>query len=333
MFSHRKRFSGNNKSSFASYRINTYCHKYINKYYYKVDLHISDRLHRETDIPGRSALFPVDLFHRSVVSMPLTMVIATYFAANVSSSSNDSLHRPLFVGETWLIAYSTSYASGMTLRRHRPTHAAAVLNWVSKPSLLLAVLLYATIGLCLNGYAFTIDPRVPVAAALLPAAGYTSVFTTVGIRWMVNRLRDAAAGRHGRRHGRRSRRRRRRCSFAMPISNETIATETATSNCLLTLVVLRFSLADPDCDVASSAAIWISLMITLVPVVACLPAVARRKCAEWKKDRSTCKQLIAVGGQSADGSNVDYGRDRKRMLNVGNSAASLNVLIERVTVV
>ena len=268
---------------------------------------------------------------------------------NITPSSLDSLYRPLYIGETWLIVYAASYSSGLALRHRRPTHAAAILNWILKPSLLLAILLYTTVGLCLNGYAFSLDPRVPLASVLVPAAGYGSVYTAAVLLDMVDRLRDAAAGRHGRRRRLSSRRHERRRLLTTMISRETIATESAMCNCLLALVMMKISLNDPDSDVASAVALWMSVMSVVPPVVAWMPAVLRQCYATWKKNRrtnrSTFDQLIVISKMPCafQRVNIAFGLNDSMLkrsskpsslsLAQAPAAATRNIRVERVTVV
>jgi len=277
------------------------------------------------------------------VTMPvLLLTLSLIFDV---TSSLGTIYRPLFVGEMWLVVYATAYSAGLTLRHRRASHAAAVLIWISKPSMLLGVLLYTTLGLCLNSYVFSIDPRVPLSSVLLPAAGYWSVYVADISLDVVDRLRDVTAGRHGRRRRLSTRcHAQRRRSFIRSVSRETIATESGMCNGLLVLVITRFSLNDPDSDSASAVALWLSVLSPVPPIVSWLRSLVRRKYARWKTIHSargaTFNELIVVSSMPAGLQRVndafslrDSVKKHSGKFSTRRSPAARNVTVERVTVV
>lgn len=139
---------------------------------------------------------------------------------------------PIYNFEIWLAATFLAYAAGLLVNRFRPVVADNLLTWVIKPFLLLATILYITVGVYINMYVFElINQYAVVGAILLPLIGCLLGFTLAVIC-------------------------RQKTSFV-----KTIALETSSLNCLIVLSALRFSLNQPDADLASMIPIWVMFTI------------------------------------------------------------------------
>ena len=137
---------------------------------------------------------------------------------------------------------------GILLNKFKPAVAEAILNWLVKPFLLLFILVFGTIGVYINMYMFHLtDPRVPVAAALLPLTGYM-----FGMLIAYLSRQDAEYV-------------------------KTLCTESSMFNCLLVLVMIRFTLPQPDADLCSAVAIWV-LILTPLPFILMSVYQSFRRC-------------------------------------------------------
>ena len=150
------------------------------------------------------------------------------------SPENSDL-RTIMDFEVWLGATAAAYMMGVFLNHFRSSAAEAFLNWFMKPFLLLFCILFITLGMYINLYMFAlVDLRVAAAAYLLALLSY-----------MVGTVTSILS---------------RKSSEAI----QTIATETTMFNCLLVLVMVRFSLSQPDADICSMLPFWV-LFFTPAP--------------------------------------------------------------------
>lgn len=146
-------------------------------------------------------------------------------------------YQSLFWMEIWLSIATGGYILGVFLRNTCPKAAEAFLNWFSKPFALLLTLAFITLGVYINMYMFDIlNTSILVGAAMLPILGYC-IGTFVSY---LSRQESAYV--------------------------KTIATETTMSNCILVLVMCKFSLPQPDADITSTIPIWV-LFMSPVPFI------------------------------------------------------------------
>lgn len=139
---------------------------------------------------------------------------------------------PIYNFEIWLASIFFAYATGLVINRFRPVVADAILTWIIKPFLLLASILYITLGVYINMYVFEeIDRFEVMGAVLLPLSGFVLGFALPLLC-------------------------RQKTAFM-----KTIALETSSLNCLTVLAALRFSLQQPDADLASTVPIWVMFTI------------------------------------------------------------------------
>ena len=139
---------------------------------------------------------------------------------------------PIYNFEIWLASIFLAYAAGLVVNRFRPVVADVLLTWVIKPFLLLATILYITVGVYINMYVFElINNYAVLGAILLPLIGCLLGCTLAALC-------------------------RQKASFV-----KTIALETSSLNCLIVLAALRFSLQQPDADLASMIPIWVMFTI------------------------------------------------------------------------
>ncbi|XP_074641319.1 ileal sodium/bile acid cotransporter-like [Tubulanus polymorphus] len=126
---------------------------------------------------------------------------------------------------------------GLLLQHFYESSAEAFLNWIIKPLLLLASILFGTLGVHINMYMFSvIDYASVTASATLPLAGF---------------LLGLVAG----------------IVTRQSIPNiKTMAAECSVSNCMVTMCILRFSLYQPEADIASALPIW-GIFFAPVPVI------------------------------------------------------------------
>ena len=176
---------------------------------------------------------------------------------------------PIYNFEIWLASIFLAYATGLVVNRFRPVVADVLLTWVIKPFLLLATILYITVGVYINMYVFElINNYAVLGAILLPLIGCLLGFSLAAVC-------------------------RQKASFI-----KTIALETSSLNCLIVLAALRFSLQQPDADLASMIPIWVMFTIPgLYVVLAVLQRFHRTVMHYWRMRRSG-----SGGGSGGSGS-------------------------------
>lgn len=155
---------------------------------------------------------------------------------------------PLADFEMWLVVTAGSYSLGVFLKRVSSATAEAFLNWLAKPMALLFTLLYVTLGIYINIYMFSLLSTVTmIVVAMLPMMGFL-----IGgfISYMSRQDTDFV---------------------------KTIATETTLSNCLLVLIMIRFSLPQPDADIASTIPMWV-MFVSPAPFITAWFMQRFRKC-------------------------------------------------------
>ena len=177
--------------------------------------------------------------------------------------------------EIWLVANAGIFLLGVILRYIKLSYAEAILNWLSKPMLLLYSILFFTLGMYINLYMFeNIETKTLVAAALLP----TIVF---GVGWMLAHFT----------------RQDRDCI-------KTISTESEALNCMLVLVILRFSLPQPDADITSTVPIWITFMTPLPFVVTIILHRLKRTIGEICSRRKEKYRTFSIASSLLNVTNV-----------------------------
>lgn len=163
---------------------------------------------------------------------------------------------PIYNFEIWLASTFFSYTAGLVINRFKPTVADGLLNWFIKPFLLLASILYITVGVYINMYVFDGADKVTIVAAiLLPLCGVL-VGTVLSIIF------------------------RQKSSFS-----KTIALETSSLNCLIVLVALRFSLNQPDANLASIIPIWVMFTIPALYVILAVLGTIKGKIDRYLESR------------------------------------------------
>ena len=194
--------------------------------------------------------------------------------------SNRSLLTLIYKFEVWLISQAVAYVAGVVLSYTQLKIAEGFLNWFVKPMLLLCSILFVTIGLYINMYAFDIvEAKVAAAAFLLPASAY-------GLSTLIC------------------------CASRQSVdSHTTITTETTFFNCLVVLVSTRFSLPQPDADLVSTMPMWIVFLAPLFFIgtilfrraFACAQISYQRRCESQKQYRhlSIVSSLINVTNVTA----------------------------------
>lgn len=135
----------------------------------------------------------------------------------------------------WNIALLVPYIAGMLLKRRKETVSEAFLNWMMKPLLLLAFILFVTLGLYINMYMFSVlDKAALLAGGAIPFIG----FLVGGAATLLAKQGRAAA--------------------------KTTAIETAVTNCIAVIIAIRFTLPQPEADMASAGVMWV-FFFTPVP--------------------------------------------------------------------
>ena len=153
---------------------------------------------------------------------------------------------PIYNFEIWLASTFFAYTFGLVINRFKPIVADAILMWLIKPLLLLATILFITLGVYINMYVFEmIDNYTLLGAILLPLCGCGTGFVlSVACRQKVRFIKS-------------------------------IALESSSFNCLIVLAALRFSLPQPDADLASSIPMWV--MFTMPGLYICLAILQKVK--------------------------------------------------------
>ena len=167
-------------------------------------------------------------------------------------------YQSLFFMEMWLAISTTAYTLGVALRYGCPKSAEAFLTWFAKPFALFFSLVFITLGVYINMYMFDVlNASNLLAAVFLPALGYA-------IGTFVSYLSRQESG-----------------------YVKTIATENTMSNCMLVLVMCKFSLPQPDADITATLPIWVLFMSPLpfivVSIMRRIRRVAVRRLAKQKE--------------------------------------------------
>lgn len=194
-------------------------------------------------------------------------VLGQYFQQGVDEKTTRNI--PIYDFEIWLASTFFAYTFGLVINRFRPVIADAILTWLIKPLLLLATILYITLGVYINMYVFEyIDNYAVLGAILLPVCGCATGFVfSVACRQKVRFIK-------------------------------TIALETSSMNCLIVLAALRFSLPQPDADMASMIPIWV--MFTMPGLYVCLAILQTVK--KWvdnfleSRKQKNCRNYSIVSG-------------------------------------
>ncbi|KAK3591159.1 hypothetical protein CHS0354_029006 [Potamilus streckersoni] len=191
-------------------------------------------------------------------------VLGQYFQQTVGSKII-----PIYNFEIWLASTFFSYTAGLVINRFKPCVADAILTWLIKPFLLLSTILYVTLGVYINMYVFeVIEQYTVVAAILLPLCGFL-VGTVLSIIF------------------------RQKPSFC-----RTVAIETSSLNCLIVLAALRFSLNQPDADLASVIPIWVMFTIPGLYVLLAILRILKKSIdgiLENRKQKEYRQYSIASG--------------------------------------
>ncbi|GFN87123.1 sodium bile acid cotransporter [Plakobranchus ocellatus] len=167
-----------------------------------------------------------------LVTAPLWIFILGQYFHGDPETVLSSHSVPVFYFEIWLAASFLAYWAGLIIKRLKPLVADAILMWLIKPFLLLASILYITLGVYINMYVFElVNEYALLGAMLLPFCGC-----------LVGALAAAAF----------------RQSYAFV---KTIALETSSLNCLIVMVALRYTLEQPDADLAAMIPIWVMFTI------------------------------------------------------------------------
>ncbi|XP_033738590.1 uncharacterized protein LOC117326090 [Pecten maximus] len=143
-----------------------------------------------------------------------------------------SISKVIYNFEIWLASTFFAYTAGLVINRFKPGMADALLTWIIKPFLLLATILYITLGVYINMYMFDdIKIYAVLAALLLPITAFAITF---GLSKVFRQK---------------------------PKFCQSAALETSSFNCLIVLAAIRFTLPKPDADLASEIPIWIMFTI------------------------------------------------------------------------
>lgn len=176
---------------------------------------------------------------------------------------------PIYNFEIWLASTFFSYTAGLVINRFRPNLAEALLTWFIKPFLLLTTILFITVGVYINMYVFeNVENMTVLAALLLPLCGVV-VGSILSIIF------------------------RQKSTFC-----KTIALETSSLNCLIVLAALRFSLNQPDANLASFIPIWVMFTMPALYVILAILASFKSKVdvfLESRKKNQTRHYSIASG--------------------------------------
>lgn len=141
---------------------------------------------------------------------------------------------PIYNFEIWLASTFFAYTAGLVINRFKPAVADALLTWIIKPLMLLASILYITLGVYINMYVFDrINEYAVLSAFLLPLSGFTVAYIT----GKIFRQKDTFC--------------------------KSMALETSSLNVLIVLAAIRFSLASNknSADFASVVPLWVMFTI------------------------------------------------------------------------
>ena len=152
----------------------------------------------------------------------------------------------------WICAAIAAFFLGICLRMRSENVAEAFLNWLTKPLLLLCGILYITLGLYTNTYLFLVFDLT----SLLLMLAYSCTMYVIGFLFALLCQQPVALCR-------------------------TIATHAAVPHCLLSLVVVRYSMNQPASDIASIAPI-ILLIFASIPFIL---ELAYKVSRDWVRER------------------------------------------------
>ncbi|XP_069127206.1 uncharacterized protein [Argopecten irradians] len=143
-----------------------------------------------------------------------------------------SISKVIYNFEIWLASTFFAYTAGLVINRFKPGMADALLTWIIKPFLLLATILYITLGVYINMYMFdNIKIHAVLAALLLPITAFAITF---GLSKLFRQK---------------------------PKFCQSAALETSSFNCLIVLAAIRFTLPKTAADLASEIPMWIMFTI------------------------------------------------------------------------
>ncbi|WAR23490.1 P3-like protein [Mya arenaria] len=205
----------------------------------------------------------------STVTMLGTAPLWIFVLGQYFQQTEGSKIIPIYNFEIWLASTFFAYTTGLVINRFKPNVADALLNWFIKPFLLLTTILYITVGVYINMYVFETFENVTILAAiLLPLCGIV-IGTVLSIIF------------------------KQKSNFC-----KTIAMETSSLNCLIVLAALRFSLNQPEANLASVIPIWVMFTIPAVYVILAIVSIIKTKIdryLESRKKNQTRHYSIASG--------------------------------------
>ena len=149
--------------------------------------------------------------------------------------TGDHTHIAYDILTLWISVTIVIYFLGICLRKRSEAFAAGLLNWLTKPFILLASILYITLGIFTNTYLFLVLNLKSFIVIVI----YSSLCFCIA--FFVPFLLQQ--------------------SFALC---KTIASHCAVPHCLLSIVLSRYALSQPVADVASVAPILL-LIFSYVP--------------------------------------------------------------------
>lgn len=217
------------------------------------------------------------------------------------------------VNQSWSSIQATVYVLALLFHSYHRRLAAAVITWVSKPTLFLFSLQFFTLGIGINHYVLAMDslPTVVLVTASLPAVGYLSRFASSCSRAHCSSKTEdvAVAGR-----------------ILSPSG-----ADVAASNCLLALAVLRLALDQPEADLASAVPIWLLILHSLPLLWYWMEANVKRYAKKHSK--------VGLGQKNGCGQTFRLSRKLLRVTLTarnftGNSCGDVTLqTVERITVV
>ena len=132
------------------------------------------------------------------------------------------------------------YVLGVVVRHIKPSISEAILNWLIKPLLLLFMILFVTLGLYINIYAMGVLDKITLTiAGLVPSLG----FCIGGGLTLATRQGKPSA--------------------------KSVGIEAAIMNCLAVIAVIKYTMPQPDADMACASAIAV-LFFTPLPFIGML---------------------------------------------------------------
>ncbi|KAH3829012.1 hypothetical protein DPMN_131000 [Dreissena polymorpha] len=205
----------------------------------------------------------------STVTMLGTAPLWIFVLGQYFQQTEGSKIIPIYNFEIWLASTFFAYTAGLVINRFKPNIAEALLTWFIKPLLLLTTILYITVGVYINMYVFeAVNNWTIVAAMLLPLCGVL-VGSVLSIIF------------------------KQKSNFC-----KTIAVETSSLNCLIVLAALRFSLNQPDANIASVIPIWVMFTIPALYVILAVFGLLKARVDTYMESRrknQTRQYSIASG--------------------------------------